>query len=199
MSWRLRSRARARWWCGCTPAGCAGPTCTSSTATSRGRKLPLVLGHQVAGEVVASGEASERFAEGDRVGVPWLGWACGECRYCREGRENLCERAQFTGYQRDGGYAESTVADERFCLPLPAQYGDAEVAPLLCAGLIGYRALRACGDPATVGLYGFGASAHIVCQLAAHEGRRVFALTRAGDVKGRSSRWSSVRSGPGTR
>jgi propanol-preferring alcohol dehydrogenase len=147
-------------------------------------KLPLVLGHQVAGEVVASGEASERFAEGDRVGVPWLGWACGECRYCREGRENLCERAQFTGYQRDGGYAELTVADERFCLPLPAQYGDAEVAPLLCAGLIGYRALRACGDPATVGLYGFGASAHIVCQLAAHEGRRVFALTRAGDREG---------------
>ena len=149
-------------------------------------KLPLVLGHQVAGEVVASGEASERFAEGDRVGVPWLGWACGECRYCREGRENLCERAQFTGYQLDGGYAELTVADERFCLPLPAQYGDAEVAPLLCAGLIGYRALRACGDPATVGLYGFGASAHIVCQLAAHEGRRVFALTRPGDREGQA-------------
>jgi len=147
-------------------------------------KVPVIPGHQVAGEIVARGEGAERFAAGERVGVPWLGWACGECRYCASERENLCERARFTGYTLDGGYAELTVADERFCLPLPAEYSDAEVAPLLCAGLIGYRALRACGDPASVGLYGFGASAHIVAQLAAFEGRRVFALTRAGDREG---------------
>ena len=146
-------------------------------------ELPLVLGHQVVGEVVGRGEGAERFAEGDRVGVPWLGWTCGECRYCRSGRENLCERARFTGYQLDGGYAELTVADERYCLPL-ANIGsatDAEAAPLLCAGLIGYRALRLCGEPERLGLYGFGASAHIVCQVAAHQGRRVFAVTRPGD------------------
>lgn len=149
-------------------------------------KLPLVLGHQIVGEVVAAGERAERFPAGERVGVPWLGWTCGECRYCASGRENLCERARFTGYQLDGGYAELAVADERFCLPLPAGYADDEVAPLLCAGLIGFRALRMCGDPATVGLYGFGASAHIVCQLATHEGRRVFALTRPGDTEGQA-------------
>jgi alcohol dehydrogenase, propanol-preferring len=149
-------------------------------------KLPLVLGHQVAGEVAAAGEGAERFDAGARVGVPWLGWACGECRYCTTGRENLCVRARFTGYTLDGGYAELAVADERFCLPLPDGYGDADVAPLLCAGLIGYRALRACGDPGTLGLYGFGASAHIVCQLAVHEGRRVFALTRPGDAEGQA-------------
>ncbi len=147
-------------------------------------KLPLVPGHQIVGEVVARGQGAERFAPGGRVGIPWLGWACGECRYCRSGRENLCERALFTGYQRDGGYAELTVADERFCLATPDSYGDQELAPLLCAGLIGYRALRHCGDPATLALYGFGASAHIVCQVAAHEGRRVFALTRPGDSEG---------------
>ncbi len=147
-------------------------------------KLPLVPGHQIVGEVVAHGQGAERFAPGARVGIPWLGWACGECRYCRSGRENLCERALFTGYQRDGGYAELTVADERFCLAAPGSYGDQELAPLLCAGLIGYRALRHCGDPATVALYGFGASAHIVCQVAAHEGRRVFALTRPADSEG---------------
>jgi alcohol dehydrogenase, propanol-preferring len=147
-------------------------------------KLPLVLGHQIVAEVVARGPGADRFAEGERVGVPWLGWACGECRYCVTGRENLCERARFTGYQLDGGYAELAVADERFCLALPRDYSDLEVAPLLCAGLIGYRALRLCGDPASVGLYGFGASAHIVCQAAAHEGRRVFALTREGDAEG---------------
>jgi propanol-preferring alcohol dehydrogenase len=147
-------------------------------------KLPLVPGHQVAGEVVGLGEGAERFAVGDRAGVPWLGWTCGACRYCTTGRENLCERARFTGYTLDGGYAELAVADERYCLPLPDAYGDAEVAPLLCAGLIGYRALRMCGEPATLGLYGFGASAHIVCQLAVHEGRRVFALTRPGDDEG---------------
>jgi propanol-preferring alcohol dehydrogenase len=147
-------------------------------------KLPLVLGHQVAGEVVGAADGAERLAAGDRVGIPWLGWACGECRYCLSGRENLCPLAKFTGYQLDGGYAELAVADERFCLPLPDGYVDPDVAPLLCAGLIGYRALRMCGGPATLGLYGFGASAHIVCQLAVHEGRRVFALTRPGDSEG---------------
>jgi len=149
-------------------------------------KLPLVPGHQIAGEVVAAGEGAARFAAGDRVGVPWLGWACGQCRYCLAGRENLCERARFTGYDVDGGYAELAVADERFCLTLPGSFTDTEVAPLLCAGLIGYRALRACGDPASVGLYGFGSSAHIVCQVAVHEGRRVFAFTRAGDDDGQA-------------
>ena len=142
-------------------------------------KLPLVLGHQVAGEVAGAG--SERFAPGQRVGIPWLAWTCGECRYCRAGRENLCERAEFTGYTRDGGYAELAVADERYCFPLPAEADDAHAAPLLCAGLIGYRALRFCGDAERVGLYGFGNSAHIVCQVAAHQGRRVFAVTRGGD------------------
>ena len=146
-------------------------------------KLPLVLGHQVVGTVEAAGEGSERFAAGQRVGIPWLGWTCGECRYCRSGRENLCIRARFTGYQLDGGYAEAAVADERYCLPIPDRYDDEGAAPLLCAGLIGYRALRACGDPERLGLYGFGSSAHLVCQVAAHEGRRVFAVTRAGDPR----------------
>jgi propanol-preferring alcohol dehydrogenase len=145
-------------------------------------KLPLVLGHQIVGTVAGAGEGAGRFAPGDRVGVPWLGWACGECRFCRSGRENLCERAVFTGYQRDGGYAEMAVADERFCLPLPpGPLSDAETAPLLCGGLIGYRALRMAGEGERLGLYGFGASAHIICQLAAHQGRRVFAFTRDGD------------------
>jgi alcohol dehydrogenase, propanol-preferring len=146
-------------------------------------KLPLVPGHQVAGTVEAAGEGSERFTLGDRVGIPWLGWTCGECRYCRSGRENLCDRARFTGYQLDGGYAELAVADERFCLALPNGFDDLEVAPLLCAGLIGYRSLRATGDPERLGLYGFGASAHIVCQVAVWEGRRVFAFTRAEDAR----------------
>ena len=132
------------------------------------------------------GEGAERFEAGARVGIPWLGWACGECRYCRSDRENLCERGRFTGYDIDGGYAELAVADERFCVPLPDEPDDLHMAPLLCAGLIGYRALRACGDPERVGLYGFGASAHIVCQVAAHEGRRVFALTRPGDDEGQA-------------
>jgi propanol-preferring alcohol dehydrogenase len=144
-------------------------------------KLPLVLGHQIAGTVVGHGEGAERFALGDRIGVPWLGWACGECRYCRSGRENLCDRARFTGYDLDGGYAELAVADERFCLPIPHRYPDEQAAPLLCAGLIGYRALRLIGDAETIGLYGFGASAHILCQVAVHQGRRVFAFTRSGD------------------
>jgi alcohol dehydrogenase, propanol-preferring len=148
--------------------------------------LPLVPGHQIVGVVEGAGKGASRFATGDRVGVPWLAWACGECRFCRSGRENLCERARFTGYQRDGGYAELATADERFSFPMPEDYPDAEAAPLLCAGLIGHRALRACGDPERLGLYGFGASAHIVCQIAVHERRRVFAFTRAGDTEGQA-------------
>ena len=146
-------------------------------------KLPLVLGHQIVGTVEGAGEGAERFDAGQRVGIPWLGWTDGECRYCRSGRENLCERARFTGYQLDGGYAEQAVADERYCFPLPDGYPDLQAAPLLCAGLIGYRSLRLCGDAERVGLYGFGASAHIICQVAAHQGRRVFALTRPGDAE----------------
>ena len=144
-------------------------------------KLPLVPGHQIVGTVVEVGTGAERFATGDRVGVPWLGWTCGECRYCLSGRENLCDRARFTGYQIDGGYAEYAVADERFCFPIPEGYPDEQAAPLLCAGLIGYRALRLVGDAERIGFYGFGASAHILCQVAAHQGRRVFAFTREGD------------------
>ena len=149
-------------------------------------KLPLVLGHEIVGEVVSTGEGADRFPAGERVGVPWLGWTCGECRYCRAGRENLCDRARFTGYQVDGGYAEYTVADARFCFPLPPSYADAEAAPLLCAGLIGHRALRAAGDAERLGLYGFGAAAHIVAQVAGGEGRRVFAFTRPGDEEGQA-------------
>jgi propanol-preferring alcohol dehydrogenase len=136
--------------------------------------LPLVLGHQIVATVEGTGE---------RVGVPWLGWACGECVYCRSGRENLCPRARFTGRDIDGGYAEFTVADERFCHPLPAGMSDLEVAPLLCGGLIGHRALRLAGDGERLGLYGFGAAAHIICQVAVHQGRRVFAFTRAQDAE----------------
>ena len=142
-------------------------------------KLPLVLGHQIVARVAADGE---RFRAGERVGVPWLGWTDGDCRYCRSGRENLCDHARFTGYDRDGGYAELAVADERFCFPLPEGYPDLQAAPLLCAGLIGYRALRLAGDGERLGIYGFGAAAHIVCQVALHEGRRVFAFTRATDT-----------------
>jgi alcohol dehydrogenase, propanol-preferring len=142
-------------------------------------KLPLVPGHQVVGRVVEPGQL---LAAGDRVGIPWLGWTDGECRYCLSGRENLCDRARFTGYQLDGGYAELVAADERFCFPLPDQYDDLQAAPLLCAGLIGYRSLRLAGDGGRLGLYGFGASAHIVAQVARHQGRRVFAFTRAGDA-----------------
>ena len=135
-------------------------------------KLPLVPGHQIVGVDEATGR---------RVGVPWLGWTCGECRYCLSGRENLCDRARFTGYDLDGGYAEHAVADARFCFPIPEGYPDVQAAPLLCAGLIGYRSLRFTGDAEQLGLYGFGASAHIVAQVARHQGRRVFAFTRAGD------------------
>jgi len=148
-----------------------------------GPRLPLVPGHQIVGEVLAS---AGRFAEGERVGVPWLGWTCGACRYCRTGRENLCELARFTGYTLDGGYAELCVADERFCFPIPAGFPDLQAAPLLCAGLIGYRAYRMAGDAETIGFYGFGAAAHILCQLAVWEGRRVIALTRAGDEAAQS-------------
>src|SRR5690349_836071 len=144
-------------------------------------KLPLVMGHQILGVVREAGEGAERFAPGDRVGVPWLGWTCGECRYCRSGRENLCDRARFTGYDLDGGYAEVAVADQRFCFPIPDGYPDLQAAPLLCAGLIGYRALRLVGEAERIGFYGFGAAAHILCQVAVHEGRRVFAFTRGGD------------------
>jgi propanol-preferring alcohol dehydrogenase len=146
-------------------------------------KLPLVLGHEIVGRVVERGAGAERFAIGDRVGVPWLGWTCGVCVYCRSGRENLCGRARFTGYQIDGGYAEYTVADERYCFALPAEYDDLAAAPLLCAGLIGYRALSAAGDATRLGVYGFGAAAHIVAQVARAEGRRVFAFTRPGDAR----------------
>jgi propanol-preferring alcohol dehydrogenase len=144
-------------------------------------KLPLVPGHQIVGTVADAGEGAERFAPGQRIGVPWLGWTDGECRYCRGGRENLCDNARFTGYDLDGGYAERALADERFCFPLPDSYSDEQVAPLLCAGLIGYRALRLVGEAERIGFYGFGASAHILCQIAVHQGRRAFAFTREGD------------------
>jgi propanol-preferring alcohol dehydrogenase len=141
----------------------------------RAPRLPLVMGHQIVGERVDTGE---------RVGVPWLGGTDGTCRYCRSGRENLCDAPRFTGLDVDGGFAELAVADERFCLPLPPEdeYGDIDVAPLLCAGLIGHRTLRMAGDPARLGIYGFGAAAHIVCQVAVHEGREVYAVTRPGDT-----------------
>lgn len=145
-------------------------------------KLPLILGHEIVGVVEAVGERVERFQIGDRVGVPWLGGTCGECRFCQREQENLCEAAVFTGYQLDGGYAEFTVADQRFCFPIPATYSDTEAAPLLCAGLIGYRSLKKCGDARRVGIYGFGAAAHIVAQVARFQGREVFAFTRPGDL-----------------
>jgi alcohol dehydrogenase, propanol-preferring len=147
-------------------------------------KLPLVLGHQIVGVVSEIGEGASRFSLGERVGVPWLGWTDGSCRFCRSGRENLCDRALFTGYQIEGGFAQETVADERYCLVLPETYPDLQVAPLLCAGLIGYRALVMTGDAARIGLYGFGASAHIIAQVARWQGRRVFAFTRPGDEEG---------------
>ena len=165
-------------------------------------KLPLVPGHQIVGRVLAAGGAAERFAVGDRVGVPWLGWTCGECEYCLSGRENLCPRAEFTGYDRDGGYAERAVADERFCFPIPDGYPDDQAAPLLCAGLIGYRALRMAGDAERVGLYGFGASAHIVTQVLRHQGRRVFAFTRGDDTDAQAfayelgAEWAGDSMGP---
>ena len=145
-------------------------------------KLPLVLGHEIVGTVAALGTGVSRFQLGDRVGVPWLGWTCGECAYCRTSRENLCDKAVFTGYHLDGGYAELAVAHAAFAFPLPEGLGDTETAPLLCAGMIGYRALVATGPAERLGIYGFGAAGHIVAQLARHQGRRVFAFTRPGDA-----------------
>jgi propanol-preferring alcohol dehydrogenase len=144
-------------------------------------KLPLVLGHQVVGEVAENGPDASRFETGDRVGLAWLGWACGVCEFCIEGHENLCPRARFTGYHVDGGFAEFAVADERFCYRLPSGYPDLQAAPLLCAGLIGYRSLRLAGSARRLGLYGFGAAAHILVQVARHRGQRVFAFVRTGD------------------
>jgi propanol-preferring alcohol dehydrogenase len=146
-------------------------------------KLPLIPGHEIVGTVVAAGPGAAGHALGDRVGVGWLGWTCGECRYCTSGRENLCDRARFTGYDLDGGYAEYAVADARYCFALPSGYPDLQAAPLLCAGLIGYRTLRLAGDAERLGIYGFGAAAHLVAQLARHQGRRLFAFTRAGDLE----------------
>jgi propanol-preferring alcohol dehydrogenase len=144
-------------------------------------KLPLVLGHEVVGHVAETGPGVEQLRVGERVGIPWLGWTCGRCRYCRQGQENLCEAAQFTGYTIDGGYAQYTVADARYCFPIGGETSDAEAAPLLCAGLIGYRSLSMTGDAEKLGLYGFGAAAHIVAQVANFQGRQVFAFVRPGD------------------
>lgn len=149
-------------------------------------KLPLILGHQIVGTVVDMGSDVEGFTRGQRVGVPWLGATCGCCRYCRTQRENLCDEAQFTGYQLDGGYAEFAVVDPRFALSLPPSYPDLAVAPLLCGGLIGYRALAMCGDAERIGMYGFGSAAHIITQVARHRSQRVFAFTRPGDVEGQA-------------
>ena len=165
-------------------------------------RLPLVLGHEIVGTVAAVGAEARRFRPGERVCVPWLGWTCGTCGPCRAGRENLCERARFTGYQIDGGFAERTVADERFCFRLPSGYDDAHAAPLLCAGLIGHRTLAAAGEARNLGIYGFGAAAHIVAQLARYQGRRVFAFTRPGDVEAQrfarelGAEWAGASDGP---
>jgi propanol-preferring alcohol dehydrogenase len=144
-------------------------------------RYPVTPGHEIVGQVLAMGRDVTRFATGDRVGVPWLGSTCGSCRYCRSGLENLCDDAQFTGYTLDGGYAEYVAADARYCVPIPARYTDAEAAPLLCAGLIGYRAYRAAGDAENLGIYGFGAAAHLLAQLGREQGRKIFAFTRPGD------------------
>src|SRR5919112_1828648 len=172
------SRERGRSFCACA-------VCRTDLHVVDGElsepSLPLVPGHQIVGTVEKVGGRIGRFEVGDRVGVPWLGWTDGTCRQCLSGRENLCENARFTGYQIDGGYADYAVADGRFCFPTPGGFPDLQAAPLLCAGLIGHRSLRFAGDAERLGLYGFGASAHIVAQVAAHEDRRVFAFTRPGD------------------
>ena len=147
-------------------------------------KLPIIPGHEIVGTVVEKGAGVERFAAGERVGVPWLGYTCGTCGYCASGRENLCDGARFTGYHLDGGYAEYTVADQRYCFPVPAAYDDVAAAPLLCAGLIGYRSLKLAGDAERLGIYGFGAAAHIVAQVARYQGRKIFAFTKPGDAEG---------------
>ena len=147
-------------------------------------KYPLILGHEIVGSVVDKGQKVERFTIGQRLGVPWLGHTCGQCRYCTNNHENLCDNALFTGYTLNGGYAEYTVADQRYCFPIPESYSDAEAAPLLCAGLIGYRALIAAGDAQRLGIYGFGAAAHIIAQAAHYQGRKIFAFTKPGDTAG---------------
>jgi len=146
-------------------------------------KLPIVPGHEIVGRIAALGDGVSRFSLGQRVGIPWLGFACGDCRYCREGRENLCAEGRYTGYQIDGGFADHCVADARYCFALPDGYSDVEVAPLLCAGLIGYRSYRMAGNAPRLGMYGFGAAAHIIVQVAVHEKRQVYAFTRAGDAE----------------
>jgi propanol-preferring alcohol dehydrogenase len=161
-------------------------------------KLPLVPGHEIVGVIVEKGKGVQRFKIGDRVGIPWLGWTCGECEFCRSDRENLCDRARFTGYTLDGGYAEFAVADGRFCFPIPQNYSDAEAAPLLCAGLIGYRSLVKTGSAKRLGLYGFGAAAHIVAQIARHQGAK-FMPSPGGAIRRRRhlpNRWA--RFGPAT-
>ena len=147
-------------------------------------KLPLIPGHEIVGVVVARGPGAERFRLAERVGVPWLGVTCGQCDFCRSGRENLCDQPKFTGYSLDGGYTEYTVADERFCFSLPEAYSDAEAAPLLCAGLIGYRSFARTGDAKRIGIFGFGAAAHIITQVARFQGREIYAFTRPGDRGG---------------
>ncbi len=147
-------------------------------------KLPLILGHEIVGRVEALGDNANRFRVGDRVGIPWLGWTCGQCKFCQSNRENLCDNARFTGYTIDGGYAEFTAADQRFCFPIPDVFDDVRAAPLLCAGLIGYRSLRKTNDAKRVGIYGFGAAAHIITQVACFQDREVFAFTRPGDLEG---------------
>jgi propanol-preferring alcohol dehydrogenase len=149
-------------------------------------KLPIVPGHEIVGHVIEIGAGVSPFSRGERVGIPWLGWTCGVCAFCRRGEENLCPNARFTGYQIDGGYAEETIADARFVFPLPDNYDDREAAPLLCAGLIGWRALKAAGPAATIGLYGFGAAAHLAVQAATHRAQRVFGFVRPGDEKGKA-------------
>jgi alcohol dehydrogenase, propanol-preferring len=165
-------------------------------------KLPLVPGHQIVGVVTQVGTEVDRFRRGDRVGIPWLGWTDGSCRFCLRGQENLCVLARFTGYQLDGGYAEYAVADQRFCFPIPERYPDLDAAPLLCAGLIGYRALRLAGDAPRLGLYGFGGAAHIIAQVARFRGQRVFAFTRADDLEAQAfarrlgAEWAGDALGP---
>ena len=150
-------------------------------------KLPLILGHQIVGSIEEIGEGVENFSIGDRVGIPWLGWTDGECIYCRANRENLCDNARFTGYNIDGGYAEFTVADARFCFRLPDEYNDVDVAPLLCAGMLGYRSYRKTGDGRRLGIYGFGNAAHLIAQIAIYQGREIFAFTRPGDNAGQEA------------
>ena len=149
-------------------------------------ELPLVLGHEIVGSVEELGPGVAGLQKGDRIGIPWLGWTCGECEYCADDRENLCDRARFTGYQIDGGFAEYTLADARYCFPIPEMFSNFEAAPLLCAGLIGFRSLRMTGPAKRLGLYGFGAAAHIIAQVAQHQGREIYAFTRPGDREGQA-------------